>query len=75
MCFLHVLLAVAFALTLIRTRSKVTFEHRGRGRMLIVDMTITLFLGRPTILVILAAAFATLPRPSMSLLMFAMLSC
>ena len=75
MCFLHVLLAVALTLALVRTRSKVTFEHRGRGRVLIVDMTITFFLGRPTIFVILAATFAAFPRPSMSLLMFAMLTC
>lgn len=75
MRFLHVLLAVAFTLALIRTRAIVTFEHGGGGRMLVVDVTITLFLGRPTVVVILATSFAALPRPSMSLLMFAVLSC
>ena len=39
--------------------------------MLVIDVAITLFLGRPTILVILAARFATLPRSGMGFLMLA----
>ena len=71
MGFLHVLLAVAFALAFVRTRTVLTLEHRWTCRVLVIDVAVTLFLGRPTILVILAACLATLPRSRMRFLMLA----
>ena len=71
MSFLHVLLAVAFALAFVRARMVLTLEHGWTCRVLVIDVAITLFLGRPTILVILASCLATLPRSRMRFLMLA----
>lgn len=71
MSFLHVLLAIAFTLALVWARTVLALEHRWTCRMLVIDVTITLFLGRPAILMILATGLATLPRSGMRFFMLA----
>ena len=69
MGFLHVLLAIAFTLALVWARTVLALEHRWTCRVLVIDVAITLFLGRPAILVILATCLATFPRSGMRFLM------
>ena len=55
MCLLHMLLAIAFAFAFIRARVILAFEHRWCDRVLVVDMTVTLLFGRPSVGMVLAA--------------------
>lgn len=57
----HVLFAIAFALTLIRTRMELAFVHGWSHGVLVVDVTVSFFLRRPTILRIFAGWLVALP--------------
>ena len=63
------LFAIAVSLTFIRTWMELALVHRRCSRMLVVDVTITLLLRRPTICSIFAARVTTFPWPRMRLLM------
>ena len=65
------LLAIAFTLALVGARTVLALEHRWTCRVLIIDVTITLFLGRPAILMILATCLAALPRAGMGFFVLA----
>lgn len=73
MGFLHVGLAVAETLRLVRTvvyGRPVTSIHDRRLGMLVVDVAFTLFLCGPALLVILAVSVRTLPRTFVTLHVF-----
>lgn len=74
MGFLHVLLAITLALALIRARTELASKHRRRGGVLVIHVAIALFLGRPTIVMVLAAALTTLPWSAVGLFVFAVAS-
>ena len=67
----HMLLAVAFPLAFIWTRRVLTFVHGWSSGMLVIHMTVTFLFCWPSIFVIFAAGFVTLPWPRVRLFMFA----
>lgn len=66
------LLAVAGALRSIGALVELTLEEGGLGRMSVVHVPITFFLGGPTLGVVIAVGVLALPGASMCLLVFSM---
>jgi hypothetical protein len=69
MGFLHVLLAVALTLGVVSAGWEVAAEDVGSFGVLVVHVAITLFLSRPTDLVVLAVGFGALPGTRVGLFM------
>lgn len=72
MRFFHVLLAVAGTLRSIWALVELTLVQGGLGRVSVVHVTITFFLGGPTFGVVIAVRILTLPGASVCLLVFPM---
>ena len=64
------LLAVALSFRPVGAMREVTFVHDGIGRVLIVEVTITLLLRRPSVRMILARRLRAFPRSGVRLLVF-----
>lgn len=67
MSFLHVLLAIALTLGGVRARSEEAVIERWRVGVFVIDVTVTLLLGRPAVFVIFALVVRALPWTLMRL--------
>ena len=74
MSLFHVLFAIAFALAFIRARVILALKHGRSSGVLVIDMTIALFLRRPSITVVFAVRLATFPRARVGLLVLTTIS-
>lgn len=69
MGFFHVLFAITLPLRLVWTWMEVASVQGRRGRMLVVDVPVSLFFGGPSVRAVLARRLRTLPGSRVSLFM------
>lgn len=67
---LHMLLQIAFPFACISAVCVLTFELVRYRTMLVIEMPVSFFFGRPPVFVILACWLTTFPRAGMGLLVF-----